>query len=106
MRRALRLIVRALLAIVAAVLLVWAVDDVRLRMMGSNSRFGSVVVQKYYAVALKNRKTEYMFDEPHSQTCVHSMFPHFGDAPCWYLETHRRQRVDVGSNPSDFWRLP
>lgn len=72
----------------------------------SRDPFGSVEVQRYYAVALKNRKTEFMRAEPAQQTCVRSLLPHYGDTPCWYLERHRRQTIRVGSNPSDFWKMP
>jgi len=61
--------------------------------------FGSVVVQPYYAVALKNGKTEFIMLAPETRACVHALFPHFGDAPCWYLEGHQRQRTDIGRNP-------
>jgi hypothetical protein len=60
--------------------------------------FGSVVLQPYYAVALKNGKTEFIMLAPETRACVHALFPHFGDAPCWYLEGHQRQRIDIGRN--------
>ena len=98
---------RVLLAIVATLLVVWAVDDASLRWnVPKREQFGSVMVRKYYAVALKNRKTEYMFEPPQPERCVNSLLPHFGSSPCWYLTRHPRQRVDIGSTPSDFWRLP
>ena len=71
--------------------------------------FGSVVVQPYYAVALKDGKTEFFMLSPEPRPCVHALFPHFGAAPCWYLEGHRRQRIDVGRNrnlPMGGARLP
>lgn len=57
--------------------------------------FGAVVVRPYYAVPLKNGKTEFMMLSPETRTCVHALFPHFGDAPCWYLEGHQQQRIDM-----------
>jgi hypothetical protein len=59
-------------------------------------QFGSVLVQRYYAVPLKDHKTEYMFDQPANQTCVHSLLPHYGYLPCWYLTGHRRQEIKTG----------
>jgi hypothetical protein len=52
-------------------------------------------VRPYYAVPQKNHKTEFLFDEPQDETCVHSLFPHLGDEPCWYLSTHKDQRIDI-----------
>ena len=84
----------------AAVLLpalIWAGDYARL--LTVNPRFGSVRTQRYFAVTLKNHKTEFMYDDPSDQSCVHSLFSHFGCSPCWYLQRHRYQRVDVNSGP-------
>jgi hypothetical protein len=79
--------------------LVYASDYLSLRLPIPNHRpqFGSVMVERYYAVPLKNRKTEYMFDQPVAVTCVHSLFPHFGDPPCWYLSRHTRQKIRLGA---------
>jgi hypothetical protein len=68
--------------------------------------FGSVVVQPYYAVALKNGKTEFIMLAPDTRACVYALFPHFGDAPCWYLEGHQRQRIDIGRNQPGWWLYP
>ena len=57
--------------------------------------FGTVLVRPYYAVPLKDGKTEFIMLSPETRTCVHSLFPHFGAAPCWYLEGHKRQRIDM-----------
>jgi len=56
---------------------------------------GSVQVEKSYAVKQKNGKLEYYFDPPEPEECVRSLFPHFGDRPCWYVERHKKKRVDM-----------
>ena len=58
---------------------------------------GSVQVRVFYAVKLKGQKTEYLSDEPQTQTCVNALLPHGGNYPCWYLERHREQWVDIDS---------
>jgi hypothetical protein len=63
------------------------------RMNGRNIR-DAVQVQRYYAIAEKNNKTEFMYDEPESRECVCALFPHFGDVPCWYARRHREERID------------
>jgi len=70
--------------------------SLRLRIPGHREQFGTVEVERFLAVRLKNRKTEYMPDEPLTRTCVHSLFPHFEDPPCWYLERHRREEIQIG----------
>jgi hypothetical protein len=57
--------------------------------------YGSVTVTKYYAVGLKDGKTEFLFDPPGPQTCSHSLFPQAGYIPCWYLQRHPEQRTDI-----------
>lgn len=106
MRRFRVVLVRVLLGLVTAGLIVWLIDYLRLRTAPESSRFGSVIVQKYYAVATKSKKTEFMFDEPRPVTCVNSVLPHYGDEPCWYLEKHPKQKVDVGSTTNDYLHLP
>jgi len=92
------------IAVLIAVLFCWLVylgDYLSLRYRFPNHReqFASVQVETYYAVPMKNRQTEYMFNPPVSQTCVNSLFPHFGDTPCWYLRRHARRQIDVGGAP-------
>jgi hypothetical protein len=59
------------------------------------AQFGVVRIQRYYAVGLKSGKTEFMFLGPKNQVCVHSLFPHFGYSPCWYLSRRNVKRIDI-----------
>ena len=94
-----------LLIALAAALAVYAGDYLYLRLR--HDQYGSVVVQRFYEVTLKNRKTEYMHDEPKPEQCVKSLFPHFGASACWWLERHTKQTVKVDAgNRSDFWKIP
>lgn len=88
---------RTLLVVLLLFALVYAGDFLLLRYrIATNDRpFGTVTVRPYYAVPQKNHKTEFLFDDPQDQTCVHSLFPHLGDQPCWYLSTHKDQRIDI-----------
>ncbi|MFN7998119.1 MAG: hypothetical protein U0Q18_31145 [Bryobacteraceae bacterium] len=99
-----RILQTAVLAILLSAVFVYAGDYVslRYRIPGHREQFGTVQVERYYAVPLKDRKTEYMFDEPSPQTCVNSLFPHFGYTPCWYLSRHRRQEINVGGKVTDY----
>jgi len=87
------------IAIVAFLLLsiLYAGDylSVRYRIPKSRDPFGVVIIQPYYAVPRKDRKTEFIFLEPENQVCVHSLFPHLGYSPCWYLNRRKQKRIDV-----------
>jgi hypothetical protein len=87
---------RILAALVVILVLVYAGDDLSVRIPIPKSRnpFGTVLIKSYYAIPQKNRKTEFYLADPVTKTCVHSLFPHFGYSPCWYLEKKKLQRID------------
>lgn len=92
-----RWVQRTLLGALLLLVLIYAGDFLLLRFRIATNRgpFGTVTVRPYYAVPQKNHKTEFLFDDPQDETCVHSLFPHLGDEPCWYLSTHKDQRIDI-----------
>jgi hypothetical protein len=75
------------------VAVIYGGDYLRLRLL--RDEFGSVQVKRMYEVKLKNRKTEYLQEDPQAVPCVNSAFPQMGYAPCWYLARHRVQIVHV-----------
>lgn len=85
------------LVLASLVVLAYGVDYLvfRYRVASNQQPFGSVTVRAYYAVGQKNGKTEYLFDPPQPQTCVHALFSHAGYAPCWHLSRHPEQRTDI-----------
>ncbi len=93
-----RIILIPVLYVLLAGALVYVGDYLVLRFRIPNNReqFDSVMVQRTYAITQKDRKVEYIFDPPAPQTCVNSLFPHFGDPPCWYLRRHTQQQVNAG----------
>lgn len=87
----------AAVALALCFALVYAGDyvSVRYRIPSSRQVTGTVEVLPYTAVPLKDGKTELIFQPPQNQTCVHSLFPHLGYTPCWYLSRHRDKRTDI-----------
>ena len=65
------------------------------RIHNNGDAFGTIVVSRYYAVPQKNGRYEFLYADPRNQICVHSLFPHLGDPPCWYLARHTEQRIDM-----------
>jgi hypothetical protein len=82
----------AFLALAAAAL--YAGDYLSARQRGA-SALATVQVQPYYAVPLRDGKTEFMMLEPENRTCVYALFPHFGYGPCWYVKGRREQRINM-----------
>jgi hypothetical protein len=93
----LRILGRVLLSVAAFAAVAYAADYavIMFRVIHKTpAPFGSVQIHPYYAITQKNKTVELDFLDPVNQDCVHSLFPHFGDAPCWYLERHKQQRTD------------
>ena len=66
----------------------------RYRIHGGSNPYGQVTVHRLDAIPEKGGKIEYAPEEPVVETCVHSLFPHNGYLPCWYLSRKTEQRVN------------
>jgi hypothetical protein len=65
------------------------------RIPGNRDPFGSVKIKRYISVQLKGNKTEFYPADPEVQQCVYSLFPHFGDSPCWYVTRHTVKHIEM-----------
>lgn len=78
-----RWLVRGIFALIALIVVTYAVDWIAYRLEGSPQ--STVTVNRTLLVPLKNNKMEYdyvgTFDEP----CSVSLFPQNGLTPCWQL---------------------
>ena len=90
-------ILRALLGIVALFGLTYAGDYCCLRYQIPRSRpqFGQVTVNVLYVIHVKGGKIQYEPGAQETDTCVHSLFPHFGDPPCWYAMRHTDKLINI-----------
>lgn len=80
-----------------ALILFYVADDLSARfgIPGHRPTFGTVQVNRQLDVPQKNKKTEFYFDPPEDQACVNAILPHFGVAPCWYLNRHKNIQVKM-----------
>lgn len=87
---------RVLAVFAVLLVIVYAGDYVSIafRIPNGRQQFGSVQVEKSFAVKLKDKKTEYMFQPPEAEQCAYSLFPQLGYPPCWYLRRHSEQQID------------
>jgi hypothetical protein len=97
-----KLVQRILIAMVAALALVYTADflSVRVRMMHAKpgDPFETVTALRILAIGEKGNKTEYSVDPLQPQQtaeCVHALFPHNGDPPCWYLKRKFAQPIPM-----------
>ena len=74
------------IAAIAALAILYAADyaifQYNLSKNGAAAALGTVT--SYYGTALKDGKMEIFTDQPQTETCAHSLFPHAGYRPCWY----------------------
>lgn len=79
----------ALVALIGAIVVVYAFDYlfVRIRMAQkkTNDPFETLKIEPTYAIPHKNGSAEIVVGDPEFVICVHSLFPHMGYTPCWYL---------------------
>ena len=76
---------RIISAIVGMLVLVYVADWVVFarRSSGANGNaLGSVTF--YYASPTKSGRADVYFDQPQTEVCARSLFPHSGYSPCWY----------------------
>jgi len=93
---------RLLIGAVAAVAVLYIGDylSVRIRAMHPKPAdpFESIKTLRVLAIPEKNGKTEYEVDAQNPEqtvTCVHSLFPHYGYSPCWYVKPRINQPIPM-----------
>jgi hypothetical protein len=96
------LIQRILVATLTVLALVFCGDSlyVRVRMLHPKPAdpFESLKTLRVLAIPEKNGKTEYEVDAQNPEqtiTCVHSLFPHSGYSPCWYVKPRINQPIPM-----------
>jgi hypothetical protein len=98
-----QIIKKSLLGLVALVAVVFVADYayVRVRMIHPKPAdpLETMTRNRLLAIPQKNGKLDYELDQvtpTDTLTCVHSLFPHFGDPPCWYLKPRINDPIPVG----------
>jgi hypothetical protein len=84
-------------ALSAALALLYMGDycSLRFQIPAGRPQFGQVTVNPMYAIHVKSGKIQYEPAPQEVDTCVHSLFPHFGDSPCWYLSEHTDKIINI-----------
>ena len=91
------ILLRISAAVLLLTLLIYAGDylSIRYKIPKGRDLFSTVTIQPYYAIHEKNGRTEFDFAQPETQVCIHSLFPHFGYSPCWYVNRHTDKKIDI-----------
>jgi hypothetical protein len=83
-----------LLALLVCAIVLYAGDDVYAR--ARKNDVSSVPVSRMYKMKNRWNETEYSVAGREDQKCIYSLFPHFGYSPCWYLNRHPMQYINIG----------
>jgi len=99
---AMELLRHASLAAVAIIAIAYMLDfswyHLRLSFPSLGSAASSMHRTRIIAIAGKNNKVEYEIDsvQPEEDVpCTHTLFPHSGHAPCWYLARHINDPIQM-----------
>jgi hypothetical protein len=71
--------------------------------------FDAVVHPRLLAIPQKGNRVEFALDAQSpmvSDACVHSIFPHFGYTPCWYISRNALKPIPMVIVMSTFWLRP
>ena len=58
----------------------------------------TLTAARVLAIPEKGNKTSYEIDQQNPEqtaTCVHSLFPHSGNSPCWYIKPRINQPIPM-----------
>jgi hypothetical protein len=77
-----------------AVAVWYGAEEVRLRHAASASPGSQTeTLTFYYSTQLKNGRVQVYYDQPQTEVCVRTVFPHGGRRPCWYARREPVRRV-------------
>ena len=97
-----RLVKRTLVLLIAALALTYAGDYLWFRVRLIHPKpvdpLKSIHGPRVLAIPEKGGKTSYEIDQQNPEqtvTCVHSLFPHAGFSPCWYVRPRVSQPIPM-----------
>jgi len=94
-----RIAKKAAIALVVALIITYAGDFLWLRYRiwkpRTNNPFESVKLDRFYAITQKNGREDYEPAGTQTVTCVHSLFPHSGYNPCWYVVRQNGKQIQM-----------
>ncbi len=95
---------RGLIALALLVAVIYAGDYLwlRYRMATNQNAFGSITLDVYYSVKLKNGKTEFDYGGQQTFECPNSLLPQYFEKPCWYARRQKDKQIKIDSgNPNN-----
>ena len=91
MRTIRRIALWGCLILVGLTALTYLADDLWARSRGRPVE--QIKIDRVYADVNHWNQVEYSIGTPMMETCIDSLMPHFGYAPCWYLRRHTLRQI-------------
>ena len=90
-----RIFAGALLSAILALGALYLIDYMALRYRIGRDGLGAATatVTILYGTPLKNGEVSIFWDQPQTETCTRSIFPHLGYPPCWYAKRHATKMI-------------
>lgn len=90
-------IIRGIVALLVLLGVIYVADylSVQYHFPSGRPQFGQVTVYPFYVIHVKGGKIQYEPGQPEPDTCVHSVFPHYGYTPCWYMTRHTDKHINI-----------
>ena len=98
-----RTVIGIVVVVFALFIVDYAVLRAKLMFPKLGAATGTVQMTRMYAISQKNGRVEYELDANQPEVtmpCVHSLFPHLGNSPCWYLQQNATKPIPVVILPS------
>ena len=88
-----RLLGRMIQGLLAVLVVLYLGDRGLLEVRAGGRPSSSVQVEQFLRTPLKGQKEEFDYMGTVAEPCVPALFPHWSEAPCWWLERHKIQWV-------------
>jgi hypothetical protein len=93
-----RLLLGAILALIATYVCDFLYFHWRISRAKPGEPLETFTAPRLYAIAEKNGKVDYELDAQNPEqtiTCSHSLFPHAGCSPCWYIKPRSQRPIPM-----------
>jgi len=86
----------ALIVALASLAIVYGADYLWVRYKRGHPNVGDAfgAVTFYYSTRLKSNRIEIFYNQPQTEACVRSLFPHFGERPCWVAARQSVRQIE------------
>jgi hypothetical protein len=102
---------RVLIAVVALAAALYAYDYLsvqhRMAAQQQGDPFDTVTFPHILAIPQKGNRVEYAIDAiapMQWESCIHSIFPHYGYTPCWYVRRATKRFTPMVILISPYWQ--